>query len=160
MFPKEREPDFFWRERLSSRSPFVVLCTAYEIIGCHVFAWWHFVGALSHRLFPAHVHHLHHVCSKFWAEIGSESKLQTAMPLGAWTLQLIETMKGLDECRLCMSCAFEYVRKYISENLGSTEINFIPFAVFIVCASTCPRQQGNDVIFLDVFHVRCHSFSF
>lgn len=33
-------------EQQSSKSSFVILCTAYEIIACHVFAWWHFVGAL------------------------------------------------------------------------------------------------------------------
>jgi hypothetical protein len=61
-------------------------------------------------------------------EIGSRSKLQTAMPLGAQTLKLIEIMQDLAECRLCMSCAFEYVRVYISENLGSTEISSVLIA--------------------------------
>ena len=41
-----------------------------------------------------------------------------AMPLGDRTQMLIEILDSLKDDQICLSCSFEYIRAYVSEQLG------------------------------------------
>ena len=52
-----------------------------------------------------------------FSKLGPETQSE-AMPLGERALMLIELLRDVRGYKICLSCGFEYVRKYVSEQLG------------------------------------------
>ena len=72
-----------------------------------------------------------------------------AMPLGERTQRLIKMMESLKGYRICLSCGFEYIRTFVSEQLGCEHmISFFSCkGIFIVICSPKTRQSSKALYF-------------